>query len=73
MKVQYKRLWKLLIDKDLTKRDLARLAHVSGGTLTKMSRGENVSVDILMRICEALDCGLEDIIEFLPDREISGN
>ena len=72
MKAQYKKLWKLLIDKDMSKRDLSRIANVSGGTLTKMAKGENVNVDILLRICAALDCGMDDIMEIVPDGEDTG-
>jgi len=73
MKVQYKKLWKLLIDKDMSKSDLSKLANISGGTLTKMSKGENVNVDILLRICTALDCGFDDIIELVPNEERLNN
>ena len=71
MKAHYKKLWKLLIDKDMSKRDLSKAANVSGATLTKLTKGENVSVSILMRICAALGCGLDDIVEMLPDEEDS--
>jgi len=72
MKAHYKKLWKLLIDKDMSKRDLSRIANVSGGTLTKLAKGENVNVDILLRICTALDCGMDDIMEIVPDGEDAG-
>jgi len=72
MKAHYKKLWKLLIDKDMSKRDLSRIANVSGGTLTKLAKGENVNVDILLRICAALDCGMDDIMEIVPDGEDTG-
>jgi len=73
IKAQYKKLWKILIDKDMSKRDLSKIANVSGSTLTKMSKGENVNVDILLRICAALGCGLDDIIEIVPGEAIIGN
>lgn len=67
MAVSYKKLWKLLIDKDLKKKDLEEMAHISHYTMNKMSRGDNVTVEILGRICEALNCGVDDIMEFIPD------
>ena len=67
MRAQYKKLWKILIDRDMNKQDLSRMANVSGATLTKLRKGENVNVDILIRICAALDCGLDDILEMVPD------
>ena len=67
MAVSYKKLWKLLIDKDLKKKDLEEMAHISHYTMNKMSRGDNVTVEMLGRICEALDCGVDDIMEFISD------
>ena len=65
----YKKLWKLLIDKDLKKKDLAKIANISNYSVTKLTRGDNVTTDVLGRICEALDCSIEDIMEFIPDPE----
>ncbi|MBL7576198.1 DNA-binding transcriptional regulator, XRE family [Peptoniphilus asaccharolyticus DSM 20463] len=67
MTVSYKKLWKLLIDHDMKKKDLAKAADISNYTITKMSKGENVTVDILGKICLALNCNIEDIMEFIPD------
>jgi len=67
MDVSYKRLWKLLIDRDMKKRDLAELANVSVATLTKLSKCENVNVDILVRICSALGCNISDIMELVAN------
>ena len=69
MAASYKKLWKLLIDKDLKKKDLANIANISNYTVTKLTRGDNVTTDVLGRICEALDCSIEDIMEFIPDPE----
>lgn len=69
MAVSYKRLWKILIDRDMKKKDLAELADLSTYTITKMSKGENVTTDTLGKICKALDVRLEDIMEFIPDSE----
>lgn len=67
MTVSYKKLWKLLIDHDMKKKDLAKAAGISNYTITKMSKGENVTVDILGKICLALNCNIDDIMEFLLD------
>ncbi|MDY5356865.1 MAG: helix-turn-helix transcriptional regulator [Candidatus Cryptobacteroides sp.] len=67
MAVSYKRLWKLLIDKDMKKKDLAEVANISTYTINKLNRGENVNTDTLVRICHALNCGLEDIMELVDD------
>jgi predicted transcriptional regulator len=69
MAVSYKKLWKLLIDKDMKKKDLEAQAKISHYTVSKMYRSENVTVDILERICRALDCSIEDIMEFVPDSD----
>ena len=69
MTVSYKKLWKLLIDHDMKKKDLAKAANISNYTITKMSKGENVAVEILGKICTALNCNIDDIMEFIPDNE----
>ena len=70
MAVSYKKLWKLLIDRDMKKKDLAKLADISGFTISKMSAGNNVTVEVLGKICLALDCKLDDIIEIIPDESV---
>lgn len=67
MSYSYKKLWKLLIDKDLKKKDLAAIAGISQYTVTKMSKGENVNLDSLAKVCQALDCGLDDIVEIVSN------
>ena len=67
MAVSYKRLWKLLIDRDMKKKDLAVIADISNYTVTKMSKGENVTVETLGKICAALGCSVDDIMEFIPE------
>ena len=67
MKAHYKKLWKILIDKEMSKRDLARAANISGGTLTKLVKSENVNVEVLLKICTALQCGMDDIMDIVPD------
>ena len=69
MTVSYKKLWKLLIGHDMKKKDLAKAANISNYTITKMSKGENVTVEILGKICTALNCNIDDIMEFIPDNE----
>lgn len=67
MIVSYKKLWKLLIDKDLKKRDLCKMAAISSASVAKLTKGENVQTDVLVKICTALNCGIEDIMEILPE------
>lgn len=67
MAISYKKLWKLLIDRDMKKKDLAKLADISSFTISKMSGGNNVTVEVLGKICLALDCKLDDIMEIIPD------
>ena len=69
MAVSYKKLWKLLIERDMMKKDLAAAADISNYTISKMSKGENVTVEILGKICKALDCKIDDIMEFITDKE----
>ena len=65
MKVSYKKLWKLLIDLEINKKILAERAGISASTLTKLSKGECVHMDMLVKICSALDCDLSDIVELM--------
>lgn len=64
MSVSYKKLWKLLIDKDMNKTDLRNLTGISSFTVAKMTRGEDVSLDVLKRICDVLDCNIGDVVDF---------
>lgn len=63
MAISYKKLWKLLIDKDIKKKDLVKMAGVSGYTLNKLNKGETVTTETLMKICVALECSFDDIME----------
>ena len=65
--VSYKKLWKLLIDKDMKKQDLMALTGISTTTVTKLNKGENINTDILVRICNALKCNVSDIMDIVPD------
>ncbi|MDD5956385.1 MAG: helix-turn-helix transcriptional regulator [Lachnospiraceae bacterium] len=63
MKMNYNKLWKLLIDKGMTRTDLRKAAGLSSSSLAKLGKGENVTTDVLCRICEVLGCNIEDIAE----------
>ena len=67
MAVSYKRLWKILIDRDMTKTQLRLDAGISTGALAKLGRNENVSTEILVKICNALHCDLNDIMELTEE------
>ena len=67
MVISYKKLWKLLIDKDLKKKDLPAIAGISRSSITKMGNDENVNTEILVKICNALNCDLSDIMELVPE------
>ena len=63
MKMSYKKLWKLLIDKNMNRTALRKAAGISSSSLAKLGKDENVTTDVLLRICKALDCELDDIVE----------
>jgi transcriptional regulator len=65
MKFSYNPLWKLLIDRNMNKTELRELTGISSASISKLNRGENVTTDILLRICIALDCELSDIVEII--------
>lgn len=69
MAVSYKKLWHILIDKDMKKKDLEELAGINHYTMNKMSRGEDVTIEILGKICIALGCKVEDIVDFFPNEK----
>jgi DNA-binding Xre family transcriptional regulator len=62
----YKKLWKLLIDREMKKRELCEKAGVSTTSLAKLGRGENVNTELLIKICLALNCSMDDIMEIVP-------
>lgn len=66
MEVSYKKLWKILIDKDMKKKDLQAKAGISWASVTKMSKGETVSMDVLMKVCQYLECNIGDIMDLIP-------
>lgn len=67
MYISYNKLWKLLIDKGMNKQDLMKLANISPASIAKLGKGANVTTDVLLKICEALNCNLEDIIETIKN------
>lgn len=69
MTANYKKLWKLLIDKDMKKKDLAEKAGISSTSIAKMGRNENITMDVIVKICEALQCDIGDIVELTSDNE----
>lgn len=69
MKVSYNKLWKLLVDKKMSKADLRRTAEIAPNTLTKMRKDEPVSIDVLLRICDKLDCNIGEIIDVVKEQE----
>ncbi len=65
MAVSYKKLWKLLIDKGLKKKDLIEMADISKYTIVRLNRGDNISTETVAKICKALNCGFDDIMEIV--------
>ena len=66
MAVSYKKLWKLLIDRDMKKKDLCAKAGISSASVTKMGKNGHVTTEVLLKICTALECGIDDIMEIVP-------
>ena len=67
MTVSYKKLWKLLIDRDLKKKDLEEMAGVSHYVMNKLTHGDNVTTDVLSKVCKALNCTVDDIMEMIDE------
>lgn len=67
MAIRYKKLWKLLIDKDMKKKDLQRLAGISAASVTKLGKNEHVNTEIIEKICLALGCDVGDMMEIAED------
>ena len=63
----YKKLFKLLIDRNMKKKDLRDLAGIGNSTMTKLSNDENVTIEVMAKICRALDCTIDDVVEIVPD------
>jgi len=73
MQTSYKKLWKLLIDRDMLKKDLAEKAGISSTSIAKLSKNENVNTEILRKICTALQCDISDIMEMVEEPEGENN
>ena len=67
MRISYNKLWKMLIDKNMKKSDLREKAGISSSSLAKLGKGGNITTDVLLRICEVMDCRIEDILETVRD------
>ena len=67
MRISYNKLWKMLIDKEMKKSDLKEQAGISSASLAKLGKGENITTDVLLKICESMHCHLEDIMETVDD------
>lgn len=67
MGMSYKKLWKLLIDMGINKTELHEITGLSPSTIVKLTKGENVNTDVLVKICKALNCTVEDIVEYVPE------
>lgn len=69
MYISYNKLWKLLIDKNMNKQDLKKLSGVSSASIAKLGKGENITTDVLVKICRALDCDITDIMELIHEEK----
>ena len=67
MKLSYKKLWVMLVERELKKTEFAKKAKISSASLAKLGKGANVTTDVLIKICEALECDISDICEIVPD------
>ncbi len=67
MRISYNKLWKMLIDKNMKKSDLKEKAGISSASLAKLGKGDNITTDVLLRVCVAMDCRIEDILETVRD------
>lgn len=68
MEISYNKLWKILIDKNMNKRDLKAVSGISTASIAKLGKGENITTDVLLKICEALQCDITDIMETISDK-----
>ena len=69
MPISYKKLWKMMIDRDISKTELTRLAGISTNAMAKLGRNEDVRMRVLEKLCTSLDCKLDDIVEFVPESD----
>lgn len=73
MIISYKKLWKLLIDRDLKKKDLREMAGISPSTIAKLGRNENINTEVIIKICKALKCDICDIMEIITDKKVDAD
>lgn len=73
MAVSYKKLFKMLIDRDMKKKDLRALTGISGNTITKLANNENVTMEVIEKICLGMGCTIDEVVEFVPDDQIDAN
>ena len=73
MRISYNLLWKMLIDRGMNKKELRELSGISTASMAKLGKGDNITTDVLLRICTALTCQISDILETLPDEETKNN
>ncbi len=69
MGISYKKLFKLMIDRDLKKKDLREMASIGNSTMSKLANDENVTMEVMAKICNALDCTMDDIVEIISEEE----
>lgn len=67
MRISYNKLWKMLIDKEMNKQDLKKAAEISAASIAKLGKSGNITTDVLLKICETMDCKLEDIMETIKE------
>lgn len=67
MRISYNKLWKILIDKNMKRKDLQKVAGISSASVAKLGKGDNITTDVLLRICEALDCTIDDILDTIKN------
>lgn len=69
MRISYKPLWRILLERDMSKKELREASGISTASLAKLGKGENITTDVLLKICEALNCNINEIIETVQDEE----
>lgn len=70
MSISYNKLWKILIDKEMKKKDLMNAAELSTSTLAKLGKNQQVSMDVILRICKTLECNVGDVMDIIPEEDI---
>lgn len=73
MHISYNKLWKLLIDKNMNKQDLKKISGISSASIAKLGKGANITTDVLLRICKALDCDIADIMEIVKEEKTTSS